>query len=92
VLGVTKDPLIVYASNIFAILALRSLYTVVAQLIQDLVYLRPAVAGVLVFVGVKMTLEYFHIEVGTGVSLGVVLGMVGGGVGASLWHKGRKGK
>ena len=51
-----------------------------AKAIQDLVYLRPAVAGVLVFVGAKMTAEYFHVEVSTAVSLGVVVGMVGGGV------------
>ena len=63
-----------------------------AKAIQDLVYLRPAVAGVLVFVGAKMTAEYFHVEVSTAVSLGVVVGMVGGGVGASLWGKGKRDK
>lgn len=57
VLGITKDPVIVYASNIFAILALRSLYTVVAKAVEDLVYLRPAVAMVLTFVGCKMAGE-----------------------------------
>eukprot|EP00553_Chaetoceros_curvisetus_P002452 CAMPEP_0204615890 /NCGR_PEP_ID=MMETSP0717-20131115/3265_1 /ASSEMBLY_ACC=CAM_ASM_000666 /TAXON_ID=230516 /ORGANISM="Chaetoceros curvisetus" /LENGTH=238 /DNA_ID=CAMNT_0051628937 /DNA_START=52 /DNA_END=765 /DNA_ORIENTATION=- len=72
VLGVSKDPLIVYASNIFAIMALRSLYTVVAKAISSFYYLKPAVATVLGFIGVKMITEYFHVEIGTGISLAVI--------------------
>ena len=87
VLGVTKDPLIVYASNIFAILALRSLYTVVARAVDDLVYLRPAVAAVLTFVGGKMAAEYFHHEVSTEASLAVVTAVLGAGVGGSVLKK-----
>jgi len=84
VLGVTKDPLIVYASNIFAIMALRSLYTLVAKAVSDLHYLKPAVAAVLGFVGGKMIAEYFNVHVGTGVSLGVVSSLLAGGVVASI--------
>ena len=54
VIGISKDPLIVYFSNIFAIMGLRSLYTVLAKAVTDLPYLKPAVALVLGFVGGKM--------------------------------------
>jgi TerC family integral membrane protein len=90
VLGVSKDPLIVYASNIFAILALRSLYTVVAKAVSSFKYLKPAVALVLGFVGSKMVAEYFHIEIGTGVSLAVICSLLGTGIIASIIESERK--
>jgi len=86
VLGVSKDPLVVYASNIFAIMALRSLYTLVAKAVTELHYLKPAVAAVLGFVGIKMIAEYLHVEIGTGTSLGVVCSLLGSGILASLWE------
>mmetsp|Transcript_17859 Transcript_17859/g.28152 ORF Transcript_17859/g.28152 Transcript_17859/m.28152 type:complete len:395 (+) Transcript_17859:129-1313(+) len=87
VIGVTKDPFIVYSSNLFAIAALRSLYTLVAKAVDDLPYLKPAVALVLGFVGCKMAAEYFHYEVGIGISLGVVGILLGGGIVASVIAK-----
>jgi len=89
VLGVSKDPFIVYTSNIFAILGLRSLYTLVSRAVMDLPLLRPSVALVLGFVGLKMIAEFFHYEVSTGVSLGVVSLLLGGGVGLSLLQQRR---
>ena len=80
VLGVSKDPFIVYSSNIFAIAALRSLYTLVAKAIDDLPYLKPAVGLVLAFVGVKLFLEFKHIEVSTALSLSVILVLLGGSI------------
>ena len=91
VIGVTKDPMVVYSSNIFAIMALRSLYVLVARAINDLPFLRPAVALVLGFIGLKMLGEYFHIEISTGTSLTVVSTLLGCGIGASLIEKRRKG-
>jgi len=90
VIGVSKDPLVVYASNIFAIMALRSLYTVVAKAVTSMHYLKPAVALVLGFVGAKMIAEYFHFEIGTGTSLAVVCSLLGTGVVASLWQNNMK--
>ena len=84
VLGVSKDPLIVYSSNIFAIIALRSLYTLVASAMTSLHYIKPSVALVLGFVGIKMILEYLHIEVSIGASLSVVIGILATGIIASL--------
>ena len=90
VLGVSKDPLIVYASNIFAIMALRSLYTVVVKAVSAFHYLKPAVALVLGFVGSKMIAEYFHVEIGTGVSLAVICSLLGSGVIASITENEKK--
>ena len=80
VIGVSQDLLVVYSSNVFAILGLRSLYTLVAKAVADLPYLRPAVALVLAFVGLKMVAEYFGARLPTSVSLAVVASLLGGGV------------
>jgi TerC family integral membrane protein len=87
VIGVTHDPFIVYTSNIFAIMGLRSLYTLVAKAISELPYLKSSVAMVLGFIGAKMLAEYFHYNVSTGVSLCVVLLLLLGGVVFSLVAK-----
>ena len=92
VLGVSKDPLIVYASNVFAILALRSLYTVVAKAVSSFHCLKPAVALVLLFVGSKMVGEYFHFELGIGVSLSIICTCLGGGILASIFESKNKDK
>ncbi|CAM9394190.1 unnamed protein product, partial [Hapterophycus canaliculatus] len=84
VFGVTKDPFIVYTSNIWAILNLRSLFTLLSSAVEDLVYLRPAVAVVLGFVGAKLGSEFFGYCVSTELSLGIITGLLATGVGASL--------
>lgn len=58
--------------QVFAICAMRSIYTLVSHAISDLPYLKPAVALVLGFVGIKMFAEFFHYKIGIGASLGVV--------------------
>ncbi len=87
VFGVTQDPFIVYSSNIFAILGLRSLYAFVAQMVAELEYLQTAVAAVLGFVGCKMVAEFGGVEISTTASLAVVVGMLGAGVTLSLVKK-----
>lgn len=57
---------------------------IIAQAVNQLPYLKPAVALVLGFVGVKMLLEFVHISITTGRSLLVVATLIGGGVGLSL--------
>ena len=73
-----------FSSNLFAIMGLRSIYVIIAQLVSQLPYLKPAVALVLGFVGCKMLLEYVHIKISTGWSLLVVLSLISGGVALSL--------
>jgi tellurite resistance protein TerC len=71
IFGITRDPFIVYTSNVFAILGLRALYFLLADLLEYLRYLGIGLALVLIFVGVKMVLDvWWHISVG--LSLAVV--------------------
>jgi tellurite resistance protein TerC len=83
VFAVTNDPFIVFTSNIFAILGLRSLYFLLAGVIDRFRYLKVGLALVLVFVGLKMALMDFY-KVPIGVSLGVIAALLGGSVLASL--------
>jgi len=71
----------------FAIMGLRSLYTILSKAATDLKYLEPAVALVLGFIGSKMVCEYFGYEVSTPISLAVVASLLATGVGASVWEK-----
>jgi tellurite resistance protein TerC len=71
IFGITHDPFIVYTSNVCAILGLRSLYFLLAGVVHKFVYLKPALAIILSFIGAKMFLaDVFHIP--TAASLGVV--------------------
>jgi predicted tellurium resistance membrane protein TerC len=85
---IQQNPLVVFTSNMFAIMGLRSLYTILSKAASDLEYLEPAVAIVLGFVGAKLIGEYFGLQIPTIASLGVVVTMLSGGVGASLYKKG----
>lgn len=87
VFGITGDPFIVYSSNIFAIMGLRSLFAFVATMVAELEYLQTAVAAVLGFVGCKMVVEFGGVEIPTEASLAVVVGMLGAGVALSLAKK-----
>ena len=77
IFGVTLDPFIVFTSNIFAILGLRSLYFAVAQLLNRFEYLSAGLAAVLVFIGTKMLVSRW-IHVNALVSLAVVVALLGG--------------
>ena len=75
IFGVTKDPFLVYTSNVFAILGLRSMYFVLASVIGKFHLLKYGLSVVLAFVGVKMLLsEAYPIPIG--ISLGVVAGVL----------------
>jgi len=75
VFGVTKDPFIVYTSNIFAILGLRSMYFLLSAVVQRFVYLKTGLALILAFVGGKMVAQKW-VHVSTGVSLAVIAGVL----------------
>lgn len=83
IFAVTLDPFIVYTSNVFAILGLRSLYFVLAGVMQKFVYLKLGLSAVLVFVGVKMVLADVY-EIPSLVSLAVVAALLTISVVASL--------
>jgi predicted tellurium resistance membrane protein TerC len=71
----------------FAIMGLRSLYTILSKAATDLKYLEPAVAVVLGFIGGKMVAEYLGYHIPTEVALSVVTSMLATGVGASVWEQ-----
>jgi len=84
IFAITADPFIVFTSNIFAILGLRSLYFCLAALIRHFRYVKPALVVVLLFVGVKMCLVHTPWKIPNDVSIYVILGMLSVGVVASL--------
>lgn len=84
VLGISDHTFVIYASNMMAVLGLRSLFFVISEAIGDLRFLQPALAIVLAFVGIKMMAGVAGFEVGILPSLGVIAVTVGAGVGASL--------
>jgi tellurite resistance protein TerC len=84
IFAITTDAFIVYTSNIFAILGLRSLYFLLAGVIEKFHYLRVGLAIVLTYIGTKMLLHAVHIVIPTPVSLGVVAVVLTGAVVASL--------
>jgi tellurite resistance protein TerC len=89
IFAITRDPFLVYSSNIFAILGLRALFFVLASMLDKFVYLKPGVAFILVFVGLKMTLSaWLHIP--TLLSLLVILATLTIAVGLSLRHSARE--
>jgi tellurite resistance protein TerC len=73
IFAVTKDPFIVYTSNVFAILGLRSLYFALAGVMDKFHYLKIGLGVVLSFVGVKMLLGHSEWKIDTHVSLGVIV-------------------
>ncbi len=83
IFAVTRDPFLVYTSNIFAILGLRSLYFVLAGVMGKFSYLKLGLAVVLVFVGIKMTLVDLW-KIPTPISLGVIASVITISIVASL--------
>jgi tellurite resistance protein TerC len=82
IFAVTRDPFIVFSSNIFAVLGLRSLYFLLAELMGKFHYLKYGLGLILSFVGVKMLLsEWWHVPIG--ISLGIIVLLLGGSVAAS---------
>ena len=88
VFAVTRDPFLVFSSNVFAILGLRALFFVLAGMMDKFAYLKPGVSLILVFVGLKMTLSaWLHIPIG--LSLAVIVSTLAGAVVLSVWRAGR---
>lgn len=89
IFSITKDPFIVYTSNIFAILGLRALYFVLAAIIHRFKYLKPALAIILIFIGAKVFVaDLLSLEkIPASVSLSVTLALLSGGVIVSIFKR-----
>jgi tellurite resistance protein TerC len=83
IFAITSDPFLIYTSNVFAILGLRSLYFALAPLLSRFRFLKSSLVFVLAFVGVKMLLAHSE-PIPVPVSLSVILGILGVGVVASV--------
>jgi tellurite resistance protein TerC len=93
VFSITTDAYVVYTSNIFAILGLRSLYFALAAVISKFYYLKYALSVVLIFIGAKIFVsEMFHlVKIPPAVSLGVTLAILAAGIIVSLLKAEKKG-
>jgi tellurite resistance protein TerC len=85
IFSITQDPFIVYTSNIFAILGLRSLYFVLAAMVHRFHYLKYALSLVLVYVGSKIFVQQFIGKIDPAISLGITVSILLGGIAVSLW-------
>jgi tellurite resistance protein TerC len=87
IFGVTTHPFVVFTSNIFAVLGLRSLYFLLAAVVDRFHLLKYGLAVILTLVGVKMLIERY-VQIGIATSLGVILGILALSVIASLlWSR-----
>lgn len=85
IFAVTNDTFIIYTSNVFAILGLRSLYFLLAGVVDKFYYLKLGLSVVLVFVGIKMMMVDIY-KIPVGLSLGVIFIILAISIAASLWR------
>lgn len=83
IFGITRDPFIVFTSNMFAILGLRTMYFGLSGLLAKFRFLSKALVFVLLFVGVKMCIHHW-VKIDNATSLAVVAGMLAVGITLSL--------
>lgn len=83
IFAITSEPFIVFTSNIFAILGLRSLYFLLANMLERFTYLKSSLVFLLVFIGVKMLLVH-HYPISAPVSLSIIIGILAVGILASI--------
>lgn len=86
IFAVTSEPFLVFTANAFALLGLRAMYFLLADLMHRFVYLKLGLALVLVWVGIKMALQVDIYKIPTAVSLAVIAVLIAGAVLASLWR------
>jgi len=87
VFAISQEPLVVYTSNIFAVLGLRSLFFLLRGAVDQFDYLQQGIAIVLIFIGLKMLVEIFHVHLPVYLSLIVIVCCLGGAILYSIYHK-----
>ena len=76
IFGVTQETFVVFTSNVFAILGLRSLYFVLAGMIGYFRFLKIGLSVVLIYIGGKMVAAFFDVKISSNLSLGIVVGII----------------
>ncbi|WP_126972975.1 TerC/Alx family metal homeostasis membrane protein [Gynurincola endophyticus] len=84
VFAISTDKMVIYTSNIFAVLGLRSLFFLLKGAANKFQYLQHGIAIVLVYIGLKMLVTYFHIHIPIYISLGVIVLCITGSILYSL--------
>ena len=84
------DILVIYSSNIFAVLGLRSLFFLLKGAVDKFDYLQQGIAIVLIFIGIKMLIEYFGIHINIMISLVVILACLAGSILYSIRNQRKK--
>ncbi|MCX7921968.1 MAG: TerC family protein [Clostridia bacterium] len=84
IFSITTDPIIVYTSNIFAIMGLRSMYFVLGKMHEKFKYVKYGVALILTFTGIKLSVLYFHIKIPIEWSLGVIFSILAASIIVSI--------
>lgn len=85
VLSITQNKMVVYTSNIFAVLGLRSLFFLLRSAVEKFRYLKEGIAIVLIFIGIKMLISYFGIHLHIAISLGAIVACLGGSILFSIY-------
>lgn len=88
IFAITRDPFLIWTSNVFAILGLRSLYFALAGLMDKFRYLKTSLVFLLVFIGFKLLIADFH-EIPVTVTIFMIVGIIGFGILASVIASGR---
>jgi tellurite resistance protein TerC len=86
VFAISSNPLVVYTSNIFAVLGLRSLFFLLRGAVNQFTYLQQGIAIVLVYIGIKMLVTFFNIHIPIAISLGIIVFCIGGSIWFSIWR------
>lgn len=87
VFAITQDKMVIYTSNIFAVLGLRSLFFLLKGAVSKFDYLQQGIAIVLVFIGIKMLIEFFDVHLPIWISLSVIILCLTGSIVFSLYYK-----
>lgn len=87
IFAVTEEPFLVFASNALAILGLRSMYFLIANLMDRFVYLAEGLSVILVWVGIKMIVSHAFFKIPTSISLAVIVGVMAIAITASFKKK-----
>lgn len=92
VFAITTNTLVVYSSNIFAVLGLRALFFILQKMADQFDYLQQGIAVVLIFIGAKMFLEIIQIHIPVWVSLIMIVSCISGGILYSVYHNRKNSK
>lgn len=85
VFAITQHKMVVYTSNVFAVLGLRSLFFLLRSAVEKFKYLKEGIAIVLIFIGLKMLISYFGIHVHIAISLAAIVFCLGGSILFSIY-------